>query len=88
MNLEELVSAALAEDVGTGDVTTEATVPAGARARARVVQKAPGAVFGFTPFEAVLRRLDPDVRVERLVAEGSWGVRAAPALCSPASARR
>src|SRR4051812_41520811 len=73
MDLEQLVAAALAEDVGGGDVTTEATVPAGARARARVVQKAPGAVYGFEVFEAVLRRLDADVRVERLVREGEWG---------------
>jgi nicotinate-nucleotide pyrophosphorylase (carboxylating) len=73
MELHELVAAALAEDVGSGDVTTEATVPAEARARARVVQKAPGAVFGFEAFAAVLRELDPEVRVEPLVAEGSWG---------------
>src|SRR3954470_20040506 len=73
MELRELVAAALAEDVGSGDVTTEATIPADARARARVVQKAPGAVFGFQVFEAVLRALDPEVRVEALVAEGSWG---------------
>src|SRR4051795_12401228 len=73
MELRELVAAALAEDVGSGDVTTEATIPADARARARVVQKAPGAVFGFEVFEAVLRALDPEVRVEALVAEGSWG---------------
>src|SRR3954468_1739178 len=73
MNLHELVAAALAEDVGTGDVTTEATVPGDAQARARVVQKAPGAVFGFEPFAAVLRELDGDVRVEPLVEEGSWG---------------
>src|SRR3954451_20968349 len=73
MNLHQLVAAALAEDVGGGDVTTEATIPADARARARVVQKAPGAVFGFAPFAAVLRELDPGVEVEPLVAEGSWG---------------
>jgi len=73
MNLDELVAAALAEDVGTGDVTTEATVPAGAHARARVVQKAPGAVFGFEAFGAVLRALDAGVRVQPLVDEGTWG---------------
>ena len=36
----EIVARALAEDVGAGDVTSEATVPAEARARARIVQKA------------------------------------------------
>src|SRR3954468_5022057 len=73
MERDELVAAALAEDVGDGDVITEATVPEEARARARVVQKAPGAVYGFDACEAVLRALDPEVRVERLVAEGEWG---------------
>src|SRR3954451_4668169 len=73
MELDELVAAALAEDVGEGGVTPQATVPQDARARARVVQKAPGAVYGFDAFEAVLRALDPEVRVERLVAEGEWG---------------
>ncbi len=42
----ELVARALEEDIGTGDVTSEATVPAEARARAVIVQKQPGVVFG------------------------------------------
>lgn len=42
----ELVARALAEDLGRGDLTTDATVPAGARAEARIVQKEPGVVFG------------------------------------------
>ena len=36
--LKEIVARALAEDVGPGDVTTAATVPGDARARARIVQ--------------------------------------------------
>ena len=44
--LRESVAKALAEDVGSGDLTTEATVGAGARARARIIQKQPGVVFG------------------------------------------
>ena len=87
MDLHELVAAALAEDVGTGDVTTEATVPAGARARARVVQKAPGAVYGFEVFAAVLHALDPEIRVEPLVEEGSWGEPGREVLRAEGSAR-
>ena len=68
----DLVRRALAEDVGDGDATTEATVPAGARANARIVQKAPGVIFGLDAAEAVFRELDPDARVERRVAEGEW----------------
>src|ERR1700744_4409653 len=44
--LSELVARALAEDLGEGDVTGEATVPAERTASARIVQKAPGVVFG------------------------------------------
>jgi nicotinate-nucleotide pyrophosphorylase (carboxylating) len=70
--IEELVARALAEDVGDGDVTTAATVPAGARARATITQKAPGVVFGLDAAEQTFRSLDPDVALERLVAEGEW----------------
>ena len=70
--MHDVIAAALAEDVGGGDVTTEATVPAEAGARATITQKAPGVVYGLDVAEAVFRRLDPDVRVERLVEEGVW----------------
>ena len=72
MDLDAIVSRALEEDVGAGDVTTRATVPPAARARARITQKQPGVVFGLDVAEAVFRRLDPDVALTRLVAEGEW----------------
>jgi nicotinate-nucleotide pyrophosphorylase (carboxylating) len=68
----DAVAAALAEDVGSGDVTTAATVCADARARAVIVQKAPGVVFGLQLVEATFRALDPAVSIERLVPEGRW----------------
>ena len=46
MQLQEIVRAALAEDVGSGDATTLATVDASARARATITQKAPGVLYG------------------------------------------
>jgi nicotinate-nucleotide pyrophosphorylase (carboxylating) len=70
--LSGLVRLALDEDVGTGDVTTDATVAKDARAGARIVQKAPGTIYGFDVAEAVFTQLDPDARCERLVAEGEW----------------
>jgi nicotinate-nucleotide pyrophosphorylase (carboxylating) len=72
MDLDAIVARALAEDVGTGDVTTAATVPAGTRARARITQKQPGAVFGLDAAETTFRALDPDVRLTRQAAEGRW----------------
>jgi nicotinate-nucleotide pyrophosphorylase (carboxylating) len=68
----ELIDRALAEDVGGGDVTTEATVDAVARARATITQKAPGVISGLAVGEAVFRRLDPAAEIERLGPEGEW----------------
>ena len=70
--LSALVREALAEDVGTGDATTEATVPAQARARALISQKAPGTIYGLAVAEAVFAELDPAMRARRLVEEGVW----------------
>jgi nicotinate-nucleotide pyrophosphorylase (carboxylating) len=68
----DAVARALQEDVGGGDLTTAATVPADARARARITQKAPGVIFGLDAAEVTFRELDRDIRLERLCAEGEW----------------
>ncbi len=67
----DLVDAALAEDVGDGDVTTEATVPAEALATATIVQKVPGVISGLDVAQEVFARLDPDATFER-GPEGEW----------------
>jgi nicotinate-nucleotide pyrophosphorylase (carboxylating) len=69
--LQELVAAALAEDVGTGDVTSEATVPKEARGRARIVQKESGVVFGLGVVAEVMRQCGVE-DVDNLVVEGQW----------------
>jgi nicotinate-nucleotide pyrophosphorylase (carboxylating) len=69
---EALISRALTEDVGLRDLTTEAVIDAGQRARGRIVQKAPGMLSGLDVAEAVFRRLDPLVRIERRRPEGEW----------------
>jgi nicotinate-nucleotide pyrophosphorylase (carboxylating) len=71
-DVEDLISRALAEDVGLRDLTTEAVVDPGSRARAVIVQKAPGMVYGVDVAEAVFRRRDPSVDVERRRPEGKW----------------
>jgi nicotinate-nucleotide pyrophosphorylase (carboxylating) len=85
--ISELIGRALAEDVGAGDVTTEATVDAGARARATITQKAPGVISGLDVAEAVFLRLDPDAVVERLGPEGEWREAGAGVLQVEGSAR-
>ncbi|HEX5851602.1 MAG TPA: carboxylating nicotinate-nucleotide diphosphorylase [Solirubrobacteraceae bacterium] len=85
--LVALVRAALVEDVGAGDVTTEATVSGDARARATITQKAPGAIYGLRAAETAFALLDPQVRVEGLVAEGVWREQGGPVLSAQGSAR-
>ena len=70
--LADTVARALAEDLGTGDITSAATVDEDARARAQITQKAPGVLFGLDAAEETFRQLDPDVATERLAPEGEW----------------
>jgi nicotinate-nucleotide pyrophosphorylase (carboxylating) len=70
-DLEALVAAALAEDLGGGDVTTDATVPADARARARIVQKQPGIVFGLDVAAETFHQTGAG-NLDKLIVEGTW----------------
>src|SRR4051794_5502121 len=83
----DLIDQALAEDVGDGDATTLATVAAHARARATIRQKSDGVISGLGVAEEVFRRVDPDVRTERLGPEGEWRDAGAPVLRIEGSAR-
>ena len=76
--LERIVHAALAEDIGAGDVTTEATVPTDAVGSAAILVKEPGVVCGLHAVEATFRTLDPDLGFEAFAADGD--VVEAPAI--------
>jgi nicotinate-nucleotide pyrophosphorylase (carboxylating) len=54
----DLLRSFLSEDIGAGDVTTEATVPATLRARGEVVAKAPLVLAGIELFTEVFSLLD------------------------------
>ena len=69
--LSDLVERALAEDLGTGDITARAILPPDARASARIVQKQAGVMFGLDALEEVFRQVGAD-RFEPLEAEGVW----------------
>lgn len=69
--LADLVRVALAEDVGEGDVTTDATIPSGARGRARIVAKAAGVVAGLEAARETYLQVDPGVRFEPAVEDGA-----------------
>jgi nicotinate-nucleotide pyrophosphorylase (carboxylating) len=68
----DVVRRGLAEDLGrAGDVTSEAVVPAGTRARARLVARAAGRVCGLDVALAAFRELDPGVAIEVAAPDGA-----------------
>ena len=77
MGREELIQAArplielaLAEDVGPGDVTTQATIPEGATGEAVILAKAHGVLAGLPVAAEVFRRVDRGIRFEELAQDG------------------
>jgi nicotinate-nucleotide pyrophosphorylase (carboxylating) len=65
-----VIDLALAEDVGPGDITTDAIVPASARGVGAIVVREPGVVCGLDVALTVLQRLDPGASIQPLLADG------------------
>jgi nicotinate-nucleotide pyrophosphorylase (carboxylating) len=68
--LLNLVRRALEEDIGTGDATVLATVPAAASAHARILARSPQVCAGLPLVERVFRELDPAIDIEFLAQDG------------------
>jgi nicotinate-nucleotide pyrophosphorylase (carboxylating) len=72
MLVEEAVRAALAEDLGrAGDVTTQATIPASAQARAAIVARESGIVAGLPVARAAFALLDRQIVFEAQARDGA-----------------
>ena len=68
--IRRAVRAALAEDIGSGDATTLATVPANATAKAVMRAREPLVVAGLDFAEAAFCELSPKIKIERLSRDG------------------
>jgi len=68
--IHRAVQAALAEDIGNGDVTTLATVPASATAKAVMKAREALVVAGLALAEAAFRELAPAMQVKHIAADG------------------
>ena len=68
--IRQMVRQALAEDVGSGDVTTLATVPPTASACARMVAREPLVVSGLALAETAFAEVSPEVHCERGLQDG------------------
>lgn len=71
MLIEDVIDRTLAEDLGrAGDITTLATIPASARARAVIAARESGVIAGSDLAIAAFRRLDQSIRFDTHVADG------------------
>jgi nicotinate-nucleotide pyrophosphorylase (carboxylating) len=71
MTLHEFIKTALAEDVGDGDHTSLATIPADAQRRARLLVKDTGILAGVEVALAIFEEVDPSFEVEVLMEDGA-----------------
>jgi len=69
-NLAEMIQEALEEDIGRGDITTKALIPAGQVSEAFIFTKTSGVIFGLAIAAAVFKKLDRRARCRFLCEEG------------------
>ena len=69
--VEDLIELAIKEDIGDGDHTSLATLPAGETGRMRLLVKQDGIIAGVEVAQMVLRRLEPEARLEVHIQDGS-----------------
>jgi len=69
--LEEIIDRALAEDLGKGDVTTEALIPGDQQGTGFIVAKKEGILAGTGAAKQVFHRVDPELKVEVLLEDGA-----------------
>ena len=69
--LDAIIALALVEDLGAGDITSQAMIPADRRCTAMILAKSPGVLAGVDVVRSVFGAIDPDVHVEILLADGT-----------------
>jgi nicotinate-nucleotide pyrophosphorylase (carboxylating) len=70
MTIDEIIDAALKEDIGNGDHTSLSTIPASAQGKARLLIKEPGIVCGIDVAFKVLNKVDPSLVITRVLKDG------------------
>jgi len=73
MDLAQQIDRALAEDIGSGDLTA-ALIPSSARSEASVITREKAVVCGIPYVDGVFARLDPAVHIDWQVSEGATAV--------------
>lgn len=70
--IDAFIDAALQEDVGDGDHTTLASIPAGLEQEAKITAKSEGVVAGMELAKTIFKRVDESLQIERLKKDGDF----------------
>lgn len=68
--ISDLIDMALREDIGTGDITSESTIPEDIMAKAVILSKDEGILAGIDIADEVFHKIDPDINFNKLVSDG------------------
>jgi nicotinate-nucleotide pyrophosphorylase (carboxylating) len=68
----DLIDRCLAEDIGSGDHSSMASIPEGTMGESRLLLKQDGVVAGLALGEVILRRLDPNIEWVSMASDGSY----------------
>lgn len=67
---EKLIEQAIIEDIGDGDITTEAIIPSNQKSKAVLISKAEGILCGIDVFCAVMTEIDPTLKINTNFKDG------------------
>jgi nicotinate-nucleotide pyrophosphorylase (carboxylating) len=71
MTIDEIIRAAIAEDVGSGDHTSLATIPAQSDGKAGLLLREDGVICGVAIAEKVFNAIDPELKFDALITDGA-----------------
>jgi len=71
MTIDEIIDAALREDIGDGDHTSDACIPVSAQGKAKLLVKEDGIIAGVELAQRIFSRFDKNLKVEVLIKDGA-----------------
>jgi nicotinate-nucleotide pyrophosphorylase (carboxylating) len=71
MDLDQFIAAAIAEDIGEGDHTSLACIPADATGKAKLLVKENGVLAGVEVGQRILKHVDPNFTIEVFIEDGT-----------------
>ncbi len=71
VQVDDLIQRALSEDIGNGDITTQALIPPDSRTECAIFAQAQGILCGLEIAKRVFQKLDPDIRFASSLTDGA-----------------